>query len=257
MITRTPLTRHNLKIKSKDRVLEVGSGHNPMYRSNVLAEKFAVDNAQRSGDVHIYPHQTFVEAEGENLPFADNAFDYIICNQVLEHAVDPVRFIKEITRVGKRGYIETPSLVGELLFPKKSHKWAILYIDNKLVFYEKAKMPGNYRNDYGELFLNYLPYQSLPYKLLNSSEVNLLINRIEWKEGIDFLVNPQDPRYKPYFTQKWTREMTTRIYPPRSVWTEMGHTIQSAYAVVVEKIMRMVNEHRKTISLEDYLKSQL
>lgn len=65
-------------------------------------------------------------------------------------------FVKELCRVVWWGYIEIFSLLGEYLFFKKLYKWVILDIDNKLVFYEKNKMLGNYENDYGELFLNYL-----------------------------------------------------------------------------------------------------
>ena len=39
---------------------------------------------------------------------------------------------------------------------KKSHKWIILHLDNKLILFEKSRMPGNYENNYGELVLNYL-----------------------------------------------------------------------------------------------------
>ena len=154
MITRNPFDRYDLNIKKNDRVLEVGSGHNPTFRSNTIVEKYVDTNYHRCGDVKIYPHQTFVNASGETLPFKDKEFDYVICNQVLEHVDDPVLFIQEQCRVAKRGYIETPSLLGEFLFPKKSHRWVILYIDNKLVLFEKDKMPGNYGNNYGELFLN-------------------------------------------------------------------------------------------------------
>ena len=55
------------------------------------------------------------------------------------------------------------SLLGEWLFLKKSHRWVVLNIGDKLVLYDKRRVPGNYANDYGELFLNYLPYQSLPH----------------------------------------------------------------------------------------------
>ena len=141
MKVRSPYDRRDLKIKKKDRVLEVGPGHNPSYRSNVLADKFVDSNYHRCGNIKIYPHQTFVNADGENLPFKDKEFDYVICNQVLEHTENPEKFILEQNRVAKRGYMETPSLLGELLFPKKSHKWIILDIDNKLILFEKDKMP--------------------------------------------------------------------------------------------------------------------
>lgn len=179
MKTRTPFDRNDLKIKRQERVLEIGPGNNPSYRSNVLCEKFIDSNYHRSGDLNIYPHQKLVQGIGEDLPFKDKEFDYTICNQVLEHSEDPNRFLSELMRVSKRGYIETPSLLGEFLFPKQSHKWIILDIDNKLVLYEKCKMPGNYLNNYGELFLNYLPYTSFTYKLLWLTEGDIMLNRYE------------------------------------------------------------------------------
>ena len=187
MITRHPLGRQDLRIKRRDKVLEIGPGHDPMFRSDVIADKFPHDDTHRCGKVLIYPHQQFIEADGEQLPFEKDAFDYVICNQVLEHADNPARFIEEMVRVGKRGYVETPSMLGEQMFPKESHRWVILLIEDKLVFYEKEKMPGNYRNNYGEVFLNYLPYQSLPFKMLYVSEPNLLLNRIEWEGTIEYL----------------------------------------------------------------------
>ena len=128
----------------------------------------------------IYPHQIFANADGENLPFKDKEFDYVICNQVLEHVENPEKFISEQCRVASRGYMETPSLLGEFLFPKKSHRWIILDIDNKLVLFEKSKMPDHYENNYGELFLNYLPYQSWILEAIN-------LRPIERDENEDFV----------------------------------------------------------------------
>lgn len=253
MKTRTPLDKDDLRIKSKDRVLEVGSGHNPSYRSNVIVEKFIDTNYHRSGNVKLYPHQAFVNADGENLPFQDKEFDYVICNQVLEHVDDPVKFIKEQCRVAKRGYMETPSLIGELLFPKASHKWVILDIDAKLVLFEKSKMPGNYGNNYGELFLNYLPYQSLPYKLLWLTEGNLMLNRYEWKDDVDFIVNPEDDYYLSFFTRKWTREMTEKVFPQRSFSTEIRHLLRALLHFMKIKMESKFNRH-SPLSMEEYMK---
>ena len=71
MITRNPFDRYDLKIQKNDRVLEVGSGHNPTFRSNTIVEKYVDTNYHRCGDIKIYPHQTFVNASGEELPFKD------------------------------------------------------------------------------------------------------------------------------------------------------------------------------------------
>lgn len=158
MKTRSPYDIYDLSISKSDKVIEIGSGHNPNYRSNVLVEKHIDNNYHRGGSIRIFPHQKIINTDGTKLPFDDKEFDYVICNQVLEHVDDPEAFLKEQSRVSKRGYIETPSLIGELLHPKESHKWVIVDIDGKLFLFEKSKMPSNYGVDYGVLFLNRLPY---------------------------------------------------------------------------------------------------
>ena len=45
----------------------------------------------------------------EDLPFKDKAFDLVIALHVLEHTDNPDKFLKELMRVGKAGYIETPN----------------------------------------------------------------------------------------------------------------------------------------------------
>lgn len=253
MKERNPLDRFDIKIKRRDRVLEIGSGHNPSYRSNVIVEKFVESNYHRSGNVKLYPHQTFVNADGEDLPFKDKEFDYVICNQVLEHVNDPVKFINEQCRVAKRGYMETPSLIGELLFPKASHKWVVLEIDEKLVLYEKSRMPGNYGNNYGELFLNYLPYQSFPYKLLWLSEPNLMLNTYEWKDEIEIIVNPDDNYYKSFFLEKWDSIMTRKIFPQRLLSTEIGRFFKSLLHIMKTKVEAKFRPYTP-VSMEEYMK---
>lgn len=252
MKVRSPYDRFDLSIREKDYVVEVGPGHNPNYRSNVIVEKFVDTNYHRCGDVKIYPHQDFINADGEDLPFRDKEFDYIICNQVLEHAEDPEKFIEEHCRVAHRGYMETPSLLGEFLFPKKSHKWVILDIDDKLVLFEKSKMPGDYGNNYGELFLNYLPYQSLIYKLLWLTEGNIMINRYEWKDKIDYIVNPTDEYYLSFFTQPWSHDMVKKLYPSRAVRQEIGKAIKALNYLIMEKVRSGFNRHIP-LTLEEYL----
>lgn len=253
MITYNPYDRDDLKISKKERVLEVGSGHSPTFRANVIVDRFVDTNFHRCGDIKIYPHQTFINANGEALPFKDKEFDYVICNQVLEHADDPAKFISEQCRVAKRGYMETPSLLGEFLFPKKSHKWIILYLDNKLILFEKSKMPGNYENNYGELFLNYLPYQSLTYKLLWLTEGDLMLNRCEWKDDIDFIVNPTDEKYTSFFTKPWSRQMVEQLYPRRSAVKEIKKIAGATYYLLKTKVRNKTHKH-VPIALEEYMK---
>ena len=230
MKIRNPLDRKDLRINRKDEVLEVGPGHNPSYRSNVLAEKYIDNNYHRADDVKKYPHQTLINVPGEALPFKDKEFDYVICCQVLEHAEDPAQFIKEQCRVAERGYMEAPSLIGETLYPKESHKWVILEIDKKLVVYEKSKINGFCPN-FGDLFLTYLPYQSIAYRILTCTHGDLLTIRYEWENGIDFLINPEDEYYTSFFTKPWTSEMIEKIFPPRSLGKEFRRTFRSFYYI--------------------------
>lgn len=257
MKTRTPLDRDDLKIGKKDFVLEIGSGHNPSFRSDVIVDKYIHDNSNRCGNIKIYHHQKFVNADGENLPFSDKEFDYVICNQVLEHTDNPEKFISELQRVAKRGYLETPSLLGEFLFPKESHKWVILWIDNKLILFNKEKMPGNYNNNYGELFLNYLPFQSLAYKLLWYTEKGITLNKIEWEGEINVLVNPEDEKYTKYFTKKWDKDMVRHLFPKRKLYKELYKIVNAILYLIKRKTYYICSTHETPMDINEYLGNRI
>lgn len=237
MKIRNPESRYNLRISKKYRVLEVGGGHDPHPRSNVVVDKYSgSENFHRSGDLRVLSHQKFIEADGENLPFEDQSFDYVICIHVLEHVDHPDKFIKEQCRVAKRGYLETPSLIGEYLAPKDSHKWVILEIDNKIIMYEKEKIGFKKTFDFGELFLHYLPKNSLPYKLMQRTINNLLTVNYEWKGEIDVLINPANEEYLNIFTKPWSIETCEKVIKKRTKFNEMIRTINSGKNIIYTMI---------------------
>ena len=53
-----------------------------------------------------------VNCNVENTPFKDKEFDFVIASHILEHVDDPFKFCNELTRIGKRGYIEVPTPYG-------------------------------------------------------------------------------------------------------------------------------------------------
>jgi hypothetical protein len=75
-------------------------------------------------------------------PFGDNQFDYVICSHTLEDVRDPIHVCREIARVGKAGYIETPGPATELTRGIESplwcgwhhHRWLVLPNHNHLSF---------------------------------------------------------------------------------------------------------------------------
>ena len=251
MKTRTPRARQHLNIGKNDYVLEVGGGHNPHSRSNMVVDKFLDSNYHRSGNIQIHEHQKFMQADGENLPFEDKTFDYVICNQVLEHVEDPAAFLREQMRVAKRGYLECPSLMGEYLHPKASHKWLILEIEGKIVLMDKEIVGFKPSHDLGDVFLHYLPQHSIGYKMMQYThgEVQNVIH--EWEGQIEFLVNPTEERYIRYFKEVWTVETAEKFFPKRTLGQELWMATK-AFAFIVKSVFKSkVLRSRKSVSVRE------
>lgn len=96
----------NVVIPNDAKVLEVGPGHSPFKRANV-----AVDFVDVPG-LSIPLHKC--DLGSEPLPFENKSFEFIFCRHTLEDMHSPFNLIKEMSRVGKAGYIETPSPIAEL-----------------------------------------------------------------------------------------------------------------------------------------------
>lgn len=129
------LRRLHCPVDAEALVLEIGAGGNPYFRSNVL-----VDAYESTGERHWVPltkDRPTVLAFAETLPFEDKAFDFVIASHVLEHALDPVRFLDEMQRVAKAGYIEVPDAFMERINPYPDHRLEITVRNGKLVIRKK------------------------------------------------------------------------------------------------------------------------
>ena len=89
------------------RVLDVGCGRIGLRALEPELDITGTDIAPSQG----YPGP-FVQADAaEGLPFAENEFDLVYCNSVIEH-VPPERreaFAAELRRVGRGWYVQTPA----------------------------------------------------------------------------------------------------------------------------------------------------
>lgn len=134
-----------INIRKKDKVLEVGPGITPFYRSDVLLEKrystagefYAQCGEQRK----LLTGKTTIYYEGGHFPFSNNEFDYVICSHVLEHVEDLNLFVTELKRVAKRGYIEFPTIFYEYLYNFDVHKNIMLYKDGTIYWMKKSSVP--------------------------------------------------------------------------------------------------------------------
>lgn len=127
----------NFDIKPGEQVLDIGSGEYPFPYATVLVDRFLEPSKHRYGPL-VREGKPLVLADIHGLPFRDKCFDFIYCSHILEHADDPVKACAEIMRVGKRGYIETPTIGKDALFAwaENMHKWHVIAIGRNLCFFE-------------------------------------------------------------------------------------------------------------------------
>ena len=173
-------------IKPSDRVLEIGPGSSPHPRANAFLElKFQEykDKIAQRGDVIVdanFGTKPVFFYDGEEFPFHDNQFDYVICSHVIEHVPNPEYFLNELFRVaGGRGYIEYPLITYEYLYNFDVHSLFIKYDleTNTLRFLPKIETAIS----------DFLPVSDLLRKLLEHGWNDLLyVNRDLFFEGFEF-----------------------------------------------------------------------
>ena len=88
-------------------VLDVGRGTAPFPRADL-----SVDWRKPGGIADSKFRQ--VDIQRDRLPFGDKSFDFVYCRHVLEDLYDPFSVCTEMSRVGRAGYIETPSPLAEV-----------------------------------------------------------------------------------------------------------------------------------------------
>lgn len=190
---RWSLRRLNVPISNADLVLEVGSGGNPYPRANVLLDAYE-ETRERHWEALVHDRPT-VLSFGENLPFKDKSFDYVIAAHVLEHTPYPEKFLAELQRVAKAGYIETPDAFMERINPYKDHRLEVTVRDKGLVI--RKKPAWIYDADLVELYekraKSIITRETIPQ---HATEFHV---RYFWQNHINYsIVNPEvDATWQP------------------------------------------------------------
>jgi SAM-dependent methyltransferase len=180
------LRRLHCPVDSRSLVLEVGSGGNPYPRANVLLDAYAQTRHRHWAP--LVSDRPTVLGFVENLPFRDKAFDFVIACHVLEHSAAPERFLGELQRVAKAGYIEGPDAFFERINPYRDHRLEITVRDG-LVIRKKSGWQAD--RELVELY-EQRAKRLIAHRIFPRHPFEFHV-RYYWQDTIDFaVVNPEE-----------------------------------------------------------------
>ncbi len=112
--------------------LDIACGAKPFPKANVLCDLHVEPVPDRSMKKLETCGKPFVMCSCYALPFRDQVFDFVTSYYLLEHLADPWTMFRELKRVSRHGYIQSPSWLNELLYGEDVHTWAVIKNKNKL-----------------------------------------------------------------------------------------------------------------------------
>lgn len=173
-------------IKTSDKVLDLGSGNHPFPLATHRIDLFVENNFHRGGVKFVRDNRPIYVANIESLPFRDKEFDFIYCSHVLEHVDDPQKACKEIMRVGKRGYIETPTRLSDMVYNfSYLHRWNVNVVGKSLIFieYSERERKGTGTSYFFEQQMN--PYDNEVKNLIYKNR-DIFCNMFLWEDSFEF-----------------------------------------------------------------------
>lgn len=174
-------------IQPGDKVLEIGPGITPFHRSDVFLELKYEDEKEflkQLGDVgKLVTDKPIVYYDGKSFPFKDKEFDYIICSHVLEHVPDVPFFLEELKRVGKKGYLEYPTVYYEQLFNLPVHLNFLMFKNDTIYYLEKSNSNMNSFNEIQYLFKSKLDVD--PPSIIGEL-MDYFFQGFEWEGSINY-----------------------------------------------------------------------
>ena len=188
-----------LQLNGAKRILDVGGAGNVSRHATHVIDQLSYEWGQawpQKGTTAIPPENWIVHdiCSSRPFPFPDKYFDFVICSHTLEDVRDPIRVCEEMSRVGKAGYIETPSPLLELTWAADDghwagyvhHRWLVAVENETLVFRFKPHLVHSSGRFYlPAQFAKKLKAQDRGYTCYFWS------NEIRCREATDFLLSRQ------------------------------------------------------------------
>ena len=124
-----------IEVKPDDFVVDVGGGHRPFERANLVLEKYPFEGGLHRTEAMRFPAVPVVKADACHLPIPDRGCDLIIASHLIEHLPAPDRFVAELKRCSARVYLEFPSRLREVMLGWSFHEWLVETDGPVLKFY--------------------------------------------------------------------------------------------------------------------------
>ena len=129
-------------------VLDIGGWGKPFPRADWVLDLMPYDTRGVYGyethDPERFTEDTWIQrdiCDHTPFPFADGSIDFVTCSHTLEDIRDPIWVCQEIQRIGRAGYIETPSRLEEQTAGVQGpwvgwghHRWLVEEVDGGLEF---------------------------------------------------------------------------------------------------------------------------
>ncbi len=162
MILRSNLSRVRAIAASSARVLDVGGWYQPFNLATHVIDLGSFDSRHTGAaldpeDPERFSAQTWAVQDVcvAPWPYPDKYFDFVFCSNLLEDVRDPLAVCRELVRVAKAGYVETPSRLREIYAKERfaalkflvarvpevgfcHHRWFVELEDNRLKFTAKT-----------------------------------------------------------------------------------------------------------------------
>ena len=143
-------------------VLDIGGWAKPFPRADWVVDMNAYESrglyGSEGGGDERFSAGTWVQqdvCDAAPLPFEDDRFDFVICSHTLEDVRDPVRVCSEMARVGRAGYIETPSRLEEQSYGFQGpwvgwghHRWLVDVRGDRIEFVFKHHVMHGRESDH-------------------------------------------------------------------------------------------------------------
>jgi len=176
-------------IAPKELVLDLGSGGWPFSRADHLADKFPEQTTHRVESI-IRDGRPFCVVDIHHLPFKDDAYDFVFCSHVLEHLDNPGQAIRELTRIARKGYLEVPSRLSDVMFNftrlTNHHRWHGLVLAGVLVLIEWTDAE---RRELGNQYFDALHCEySNQFQTFFERNRDLFFAALSWSDEISFLI---------------------------------------------------------------------